>query len=372
MINRLLDHGEEFAEAMRKRMEEEGEEVENTEAPEPTETRTDGGAQDDTQDTEAETYDSHDNLTGLEGFDEGDEERNAGADEKDQRLNAMENRVEDVEDGVDEVRSSLRTMEEKQDEVSESIDEIDERMRQLVGIYDEVTSESNPFSDDVPEDGEEDRFGVVPGEADAVSVEQEESHVVEEEEKEDARNAGEEDETPEEEVTSYDDLTKEVPGDKEVVENVVEESHGETDEPAEIPRNGGADVEDKAVPTNGFGKESAADGIERDIGDHPLPSGDDEEPFLDGFEPSYAADIIVMEWMSVMTVRADPAGAFKALDYYESIGWISSDVRDYLETVVGGPGVDSHVNPGDVESPAIRDHKMSHSYIRQLKEITEM
>jgi|GEM_PF-2893063 len=361
MINRLLDHGEEFAEAMKERMDEGEEVVENPEAHE--QTKTDGGTQEDTKEQETE-----DELTGLEGFDEEDGVEST-VDETEQRLNGMENRVEDVEESVDEIRVSIRTMEEKQDEVSESIDEIDERMRKLVGIYDEVTSESNPFSDDTPEDGDQEGFGVVPGESQEASEERNEegSHVVEEEDKHDAH----EDEKTEE-VTNYEDLTREVPGDGEVVENVVDEPR-ETDEPAETPVNGDTETGDKAVPTNGY-EESKHDvnRVDRDVGDHPLPSDGDDKPFLDGFEPSYAADIIMMEWMSVMTVRSDPAGTFKALDYYESIGWISPEVRDYLETVVGGPGVDSHVNPGDVESPAIRDHKMSHSYIRQLKEITEM
>jgi archaellum component FlaD/FlaE len=356
MINRLLDHGEEFAEAMRERMEEGKEEVtENPEAPE--QTRTDGGTQEDTDETE------EDELTGLEGFDEEDENESS-VDETEQRLNGMENRVEDVEESIDEVRSSVRKMEEKQDEVSDSIDEIDERMRKLVGIYDEVTSESNPFSEDSPEDRDGDGFGVVPDESDGASVEDEEteSRVVEED-----TDAHEDNEKPEEEVTSYEDLTREVPGDEEVVEEVIEEPH----DAAEMPTNGGQNGDSEHEPANGFGgvTHEAVDG---DIGDHPLPSDEKDKPFLDGFEPSYAADIIMMEWMSVMTVRSDPAGAFKALDYYESIGWISPEVRDYLETVVGGPGVDSHVNPGEVESPAIRDHKMSHSYIKQLKEITEM
>jgi archaellum component FlaD/FlaE/archaellum component FlaC len=353
MINRLLDHGEEFAEAMRKRMEEEGDEVPGN-TPVSDEVETDGGA---------EEEETEDDLTGLDGFDEATDENEGVENETEQRINAMENRVEDVEDGVDEVRSSLRTMEEKQDEVSESIDEIDERMRKLLGIYDKVTSESNPFSDDVPEDGDADGFGVVPGDAEEAPAGKDDE----------TDETGAEDEAvPDEEVTSYEDLRRDVPEEDEMVENVVEEPRDGTEEFAEIPKNGGANGDDEPPYSDRLDGTVRGVGVEEDIGEHPLPSNDDEKPFLDGFEPSYAADIIVMEWMSVMTVRADPAGAFKALDYYESIGWISSDVRDYLETVVGGPGVDSHVNPGDVESPAIRDHKMSHSYIRQLKEITEM
>jgi archaellum component FlaD/FlaE len=360
VINRLLDHGEEFAEAMRDRLEEGG-----GEQPEPTTpsegAETDGGKKDGgVGDTQKEG--GKKDTTGLEGLDGGEgDEGSTRTDETERRLDGMENRVEDVENTVDDVKTSVRKMEEKQDEVSESIDEIDERMRKLVGIYDEVISESNPFSEGNLEDGDEnkDGFGVVPGETDQL-----------EEPDEDAEEAHEHEEA----VTSYDDLTEEVPGDEGVVEEVIEDPHEGTEEFDEVPRNGGQNG-DEPAPANGFddGNGSAHEaGSTEDVGEHPLPSGDDDKPFLDGFEPSYAADIIMMEWMSVMTVRSDPAGAMKALDYYESIGWISSDVRNYLETVVGGPGVDSHVNPGDVESPGIRDHEMSHGYIKQLKEITEM
>ncbi|PSQ60741.1 MAG: hypothetical protein BRD23_01680 [Halobacteriales archaeon SW_9_67_25] len=67
----------------------------------------------------------------------------------------------------------------------------------------------------------------------------------------------------------------------------------------------------------------------------PLEAGSDAaKPYLDGLPEHYAGEHLVFEWLEFLLLHAGYQGAAEALDYYESVGWITedveSDLNDYL------------------------------------------
>jgi archaellum component FlaD/FlaE len=73
-----------------------------------------------------------------------------------------------------------------------------------------------------------------------------------------------------------------------------------------------------------------------------------------------------------MTVSGS-CGALRAIEHYEDIGWISSGLRDRLVDIIGGPSLDTSVDPTQFpQEPTAETHAMSHDYLRVLANLQDL
>jgi len=96
----------------------------------------------------------------------------------------------------------------------------------------------------------------------------------------------------------------------------------------------------------------------------PLGAGDDAtKPYLEGLPEEYAGEHLVFEWLEFLLLHAGYQGATEALDYYESIDWITEDVQSSLGDYLLGLD-DAGTNDGnDLD---VDDHLLSLVYIAKL------
>jgi flagellar protein FlaE len=137
-------------------------------------------------------------------------------------------------------------------------------------------------------------------------------------------------------------------------------------------RGGGVgDGEDPGVdlgPVGGSGGESASrgslrEGLYREL----LPlQGEVEKPYLRELPDRYAGEHLLFEWLEFLVEAAGYRGATAALDYYESIGWLTpeaeSTLHDYLL------GLDGAGGDGELD---VDDHLLSLVYIAKLAGMAE-
>lgn len=100
-------------------------------------------------------------------------------------------------------------------------------------------------------------------------------------------------------------------------------------------------------------------------------SDDDAPPLLTDLPAGYAGDALVMEWLAALVADVGPAGALRAVDYYEDVGWISEDVRDGLVEVLAGTELDVDVDPARPTEPDAIDHAESYQYVRTLAQLAD-
>jgi flagellar protein FlaE len=96
----------------------------------------------------------------------------------------------------------------------------------------------------------------------------------------------------------------------------------------------------------------------------PLEAGEDdlEKPYLKSLPESYAAEIVVFEWLEFLLEDFGYQGANEALQYYESVGWITEDIEGTLnDYLVGIEEPEGNVSDGDIDS-----HKLSLVYVARL------
>jgi len=97
----------------------------------------------------------------------------------------------------------------------------------------------------------------------------------------------------------------------------------------------------------------------------PLEAGSegDTKPYLATLPEHYAGEHLLFEWLEFLLLHAGYKGATEALDYYESIGWITetveSDLGDYLL------GIDDQA-ANDGNELDVDDHLLSLVYIAKL------
>lgn len=265
------------------------------------------------------------------GFGEG------GGTERD--IQDLEARLDDVEANVEQTSASMRSIEEQQDALSEEVEELNDRIRKLLGVYDQATTEANPFAG---ADDEPDGFGVIEETDDTEETDHTGTEDPEPEpEPEPAAETGQPE--PADGVTDFEDLESE------------SELEWERTENGHDP-----DTHDTGA-TNRPGHEHG-----------PVSRVPEDHRRLEELPPTYAADIIVMQWLSMLVRRSGQAGALKSFEYYESVGWISTSVRQRLETMLSGPGIDAHVDPENPSEPTSVDHLESYTYITQLEELREV
>ncbi len=96
----------------------------------------------------------------------------------------------------------------------------------------------------------------------------------------------------------------------------------------------------------------------------PLEAGTDAaKPYLAGLPEHYAGEHLVFEWLEFLLLHAGYQGATEALDYYESVGWITGDVESDLNDYL--LGIDDQAAGGDADLD-IDDHLLSLVYIAKL------
>ena len=86
-----------------------------------------------------------------------------------------------------------------------------------------------------------------------------------------------------------------------------------------------------------------------------------EKPYLDSLPRSYAAELVVFEWLEFLVDRTGFRRTLDVLRYYRSIDWITADaeahLREYLQSFDGG---------GNEERLDRSDHLLSLVYIARL------
>lgn len=138
-------------------------------------------------------------------------------------------------------------------------------------------------------------------------------------------------------------------------------------------KSGGGDVEDPVEETN-IGPEPAAStgtdtgtpsSFRANLYRELLPleaSSDADKPYLDTLPEHYAGEHLIFEWIEFLLLHAGYQGAIQALDYYESVGWITEDCQSTLNDYLLGLE-DEPSNPSDLD---IDDHLLSLVYIAKL------
>ena len=90
-------------------------------------------------------------------------------------------------------------------------------------------------------------------------------------------------------------------------------------------------------------------------------SGDLGKPYLTGLPQTYAAELVVFDWLSYLLDAVGFRGAVETLRYYRSIEWVSDGVeRELNEYLLGFAGDDD----GDDDGPV--DHRRSLVFLAQL------
>jgi archaellum component FlaD/FlaE len=271
------------------------------------------------------------------GGDEGSPVKVSAPEDDGPDVNELDVRLDELDDELSSTESSVRALQNSQEEMADSIDEMNDTVRQLVGVYDRLAAEENPFVDDPTEaaGGASPMAGVDGEEADAAVPD---ADPAPDEPARDDHAPAEESEAAADPVVSFDDLQE---------------------EPAADPFDAAAEFETGSAPDHqerrGGDDDAARDSQAADGG-----------PVLESIPDGYAGEVLVMEWLATLMDRSGPAGAFRAVDYYENVGWISPKVEERLVDVIGGPALDVFVDPTQAREPTAEEHAVSHEYIRVL------
>ena len=95
-----------------------------------------------------------------------------------------------------------------------------------------------------------------------------------------------------------------------------------------------------------------------------LSGPDVSKPYLDRLPDAYTAQLEVFEWLERLLTAAGHEATLSALEYYESIGWLSERSREELEEVASGlsaPGPEAAA-----PSLGVDDHRESLLYVARL------
>ena len=74
----------------------------------------------------------------------------------------------------------------------------------------------------------------------------------------------------------------------------------------------------------------------------------------------------MMEWLSMLIDIAGPAGAMKALDFYERINWISPTIKRRLENALSGAHGTDDVPSRPPSDLTAEEHNRSFAHIMRL------
>jgi archaellum component FlaD/FlaE len=270
--------------------------------------------------------------------------------DNEEQVEALEGRIEEIEGQMDEQSSELETIKGSQQDVAEQLNEVNDTVRQLLGIYDQLTADVNPFMDGSTRDADPNAegFGVV----------------------------GDEEPTTEEDVVEagVDDGETTTIGLEDIKAAQTAEERSGT-EATVIQEDEPADNEIEVEPTTGGASATESEAATEGVEEGSEWREDVEEPSrstvtLAQLADTYATEIIVFEWLTGLVATAGPAATLRAIAYYEEIGWIDREVKEYLEDVLSGPDLDMNVDPSrDPNELTAEDHAESYEYIMKLDSV---
>lgn len=97
--------------------------------------------------------------------------------------------------------------------------------------------------------------------------------------------------------------------------------------------------------------------------DQVAPDATRSKPYLTEPPSTYAAEVLVFEWLEYLVAKVGFQRAAAALSYYASIGWITDEaqaaLREYLRGVGGG-------DEGGGDRLDMDDHLLSLIYVARL------
>jgi archaellum component FlaD/FlaE len=94
--------------------------------------------------------------------------------------------------------------------------------------------------------------------------------------------------------------------------------------------------------------------------------GGGDRPYLSRVPGGYEAQLEVFEWLERLIARAGPDATREALEYYESVGWLSKESQDSLGGFVDGLAAAAPSNPRPLSTD---DHRLSLHYVARLSEL---
>ncbi|AGB15198.1 putative archaeal flagellar protein D/E [Halovivax ruber XH-70] len=271
----------------------------------------------------------------------------------DEVVDDLYHRIETLEEELERNGTRLGSIRDAQESVSDDIEEVNDTVRRLLGVYDRLTEQVNPFTGAGEEaegfgvfgENHEEGFGLNQQTTEtggaSISFDDLRSAV------EEADGAGEPQRIP------FEDELDDEPG-----------------KPADADRESDETSTDASVEvqaTDEVAGEEATDVTEDDDAD-----ADDSDVTLSSLADTYAADLLVFEWLTELVRTGGPSATLRAISYYHEIGWIDDDVRQHLEAVLSGPDLDIHVDPERTpEELTAEDHADSYEYIMKLQEVHE-
>lgn len=91
--------------------------------------------------------------------------------------------------------------------------------------------------------------------------------------------------------------------------------------------------------------------------------GKASKPYLQALPETYAGEHLVFEWLEFLLLHAGYQGAVQAVDYYESVDWITEECESELHDYLLGLDDQSAGDPTDLD---VDDHLLSLVYIAKL------
>jgi archaellum component FlaC len=348
------------------------------------------------------------------GMDDGDEMAGGGGG----NLDELEHRLDELENEVGSLSSTVNTVRNENEQISESVQDVEENVRKLLDIYEMVTRGVNPFADEMDAgmgmggmDAEDSSFGLFTDDEqpEEESVDEDitdadaegffdDDLVDGEEEAEEGIDADigdvfdEEDDSAEDtdaDTGEFDDVGDETGEFGDIDDEGFDEIGGDE-------FDGASDEETGDAGTSG-GDGPLGDGLDEDpsegavaaeetpqaesFASEPETAGETQaeggqssdgaagsepsetsagKPYLDALPTGITGDLIVVEWLEYLVDELGVRGASEAIDYYETIDWITGEVAAGLDEHLGEFG------SGGRGSLAVEHHKQSLAYIDQL------
>lgn len=277
-------------------------------------------------------------------------------------IDGLDTRIDELEEDIDSTESSLRAVRSSQEEINDSISEMQDTVRRLAGVYDQLTAADNPFADDPRADGN--GFSPVDEDAGAAAMEQFAGE-------NDANGNGE----STDDIVSFEDLDGEPTDDQAAAAPdsnadplASEDPQAADPTPHSDPADGGA--VDPEPPTASGGDHDTMGTVDAATEASPNTAGD--RPVLASVPDTYAGDVLMMEWLAGLMEQSGPAGALRAIEHYEDIGWLSPAVTEHLVDILGGPSLDVFVDPMQPHEPTADEHAASYKYIRAIDHLSEV
>ena len=268
----------------------------------------------------------------------------------------LSNRIDELEDDIESTTTSLGEIQNTQRETMESVEEVNETVRRLAGIYDQVAASQNPFVDG----------GADQPAADAPVVDES----ARADERHDATDTSGDGPEAANDSVSLDDLDDSDTGPTSD-DSVSFGDSDPTSETADDAASGGHANGSVSFDDLDPASETADDAASGGHANGESGGASTDECVLESVPEGYAAELLVMEWLSRLIQRSGPAGAFRAVEQYHDVGMISSAARDRAIDLLGGPSLDVFVDPSESDEPSVEEHRVSSAYLRALERLAE-